>query len=147
MNIDAKDYERTFNVLHIEDNEADCLIFKELLSEKNQNTSITNCFDGEEAINYLQNNANQKPDIIILDLNIPKITGIEVLTWLKHNKQMLHIPVIILTTSILENDIVNCYKNYANCYLRKPKNLNEYISIADRINKFWLETVVLINSN
>ena len=123
MIINAENYERTFNVLHIEDNEADCLIFKELLSEQNKNISITNCYDGEEAINYLKDGTNNKPDIIILDLNIPKITGIEVLTWLKNDKKMLHIPVIILTTSILENDIISCYENYANCYLRKPKNL------------------------
>ena len=136
-----------FNILHVEDNESDCLIFKELLKEKNNKINVQNCYNGEEAINFFKNPENQLPDIIILDLNIPRIKGTEVLTWLKANKLTVHIPVLILTTSILESDIMACYQNFANCYLRKPKNLNEYISIIGKIEEFWLSTVVLSNRN
>lgn len=134
-------------LLHIEDNHSDAIIFKDLISEKLLDLSINNAYDGDEAISFLKKNAASLPNIIILDLNLPRRTGTEVLYWIKQEDNLKHIPVIIFTTSTLENDVTYCYRNYVNTYLRKPKDLDGYIKVIDHICEFWLSLAVLPKIN
>lgn len=139
--------QKPINLLHIEDNHSDATIFKELISEKLLDLSINNAYDGDEAISFFKKSSTPLPNIIILDLNLPCRTGGEVLYWIKQNDHLKHIPVVIFTTSTLEDDVTYCYRNYVNTYLRKPKDLNGYIKVIDHICEFWLSLAILPKIN
>ncbi|HAS43939.1 MAG TPA: hypothetical protein DCS93_25910 [Microscillaceae bacterium] len=139
----ALSYQKPIHLLHIEDNHSDALILKELISEKFVDLEISNAYDGDEAIKFLQQNLNNAPNAIILDLNLPRKKGTEVLDWIKKETLLRHIPIIVLTTSMLEEDVTFCYRHYANVYLRKPKNLDEYIQVVSQITDFWFSLAVL----
>jgi chemotaxis family two-component system response regulator Rcp1 len=103
--------------------------------------------DGEQAIDYLRKRGNYEdapqPDLILLDLNLPKKNGAEVLEDIKTDADLHSIPVIILTASKAEEDIARAYDHYANCYLTKPIDLNQFISVVQQIKTFWLSIVQL----
>ena len=134
-------------ILLIEDNPADILLTKEAFKECLHEHKITAFKDGSEAMKYLRRNGEYSdskiPDLVLLDLNLPKNDGRELLAEIKSDKNINPIPVIILSTSKNERDIQTSYELKANCYICKPVELDSFISIILSIEKFWLKTVRL----
>lgn len=130
-------------VLLVEDNAGDVWLTKEAFSQVNDDITIDVVVDGEEAIKYLERQApyqaKKRPDIVLLDLNLPKWSGLKVLERVKKNVALLEIPIIILSTSNAEHDILNAYKHQANCFITKPIDYLTFFKIIKKINHFWLE--------
>ncbi|CAM4339043.1 response regulator [Gillisia hiemivivida] len=135
------------NILLIEDNEGDILLTKEALLEGDILKELQVVKDGWEALLYLEKkdkyNSAITPDLILLDINLPKMNGYEVLKEIKSNSNINHIPVIMLSTSSSSNDINQCYKNQANCYITKPVDANDFSKVISLIETFWLTTAKL----
>jgi CheY-like chemotaxis protein len=131
----------------VEDNPADIRLTREVLKEGKIKNNLSVVMDGEEALLFLrkQGNFTSAPDvdIILLDLNLPKKDGREVLADIKVDPVLKFIPVIVLTTSSAEQDILNTYSNHANCYIMKPVDFNQFINVIRRIEDFWLTIVKL----
>lgn len=138
------------NILLVEDNPGDVRLIQEVFEDGKIFNKLDVARDGEEAINMLHCNGNHKksnkPDLILLDLNLPKKNGAEVLADIKADEQLKRIPVIILTASKAEEDIARAYNNHANCYLTKPIDLNQFINVVQEIKEFWLGIVQLPTS-
>lgn len=135
------------HILLVEDNEGDIVLTKEALSEAKIRNKVTVARDGEEAINYLNSTANDPdqllPDLILLDINLPRIDGKEVLLHVKSTPSLKKIPVVILSTSSSELDIADCYSNHANCFITKPVDLNKFFGVVRMIEDFWITIVKL----
>jgi len=135
------------NILLVEDNEGDILLTKEALLEGELLNDLQVVRDGWEALQYLDKKEKYSsaltPDLILLDINLPKMNGHEVLKKIKSNDKISQIPVIILSTSCSKNDINLCYKNQANCYISKPVDANDFSKVISSIENFWLTTVKL----
>jgi CheY-like chemotaxis protein len=133
-------------ILLIEDNPADIVLTKEAFKECSTGHNITSVKDGVEAIKYLTKkdhyNGSPTPDIILLDLNLPKKDGRQVLAEIKKDELLQGIPVIILSTSKNENDIYASYELMANCYISKPVELDNFFQIIASIDNFWLKELV-----
>jgi DNA-binding response OmpR family regulator len=129
-------------VLLIEDNKADIILIKKAFQKNNYNFNLMVKLNGEEGIDYLRttamDNKEDLPHLILLDLNLPKKNGFEVLQEVKGDKILKKIPIIILTTSSAEEDITRSYDLYANCYIVKPVKFNEFTNIVKSLNEFWL---------
>ena len=135
---------KEIHILLVEDNEGDIVLAREALKEARIKNRITVITDGEKALEYLFcNDNNRKPDLILLDINLPKVNGLEVLAKIKADEVLKIIPVVMLTTSTSEQDVVNAYRNYVNCYINKPIDLEEFIVVIRNIESFWLNTVKL----
>lgn len=138
-------------ILLIEDNDGDILLTDEAFKEANFESQLTVLKDGQQAIKYLKKEAEFQngltPDIILLDLNIPKINGLEVLDFIKSDRYLKVIPVIILTTSNSQNDILKSYERHANCYLTKPVNFSNFVRLLKLLTEFWLTAVQLPKSD
>ncbi len=134
-------------ILLIEDNPADArLIFEAIKFESTiAQDSILTLGDGASAIEYLaqSENTNDKPLLIILDLNLPIVDGREVLVYIKQNDSLKHIPVLVLSSSISVQDLRFSYENHANCFIRKPVSFDEFSAVVSSIENFWLKTVTL----
>jgi CheY-like chemotaxis protein len=134
-------------ILLVEDNPADARLVKEAFKHSKIKTKIYVAEDGFEAMKFLKNEERyaeeSKPDIILLDLNLPRKDGREVLKEIKEDEYLKLIPVVILTTSLAKEDIINTYKNNANCYITKPVDLDQFISVIKSIHDFWLSKVEL----
>ena len=143
------DKNQFINILLVEDNVGDIRLTQEVFKQGKIKNTLHVVMDGEEAIHYLKKTGKYKkvetPDIILLDLNLPKKDGKEVLAEIKADKELKRIPVIILTTSAAQQDIMNTYSNHANCYIMKPVDFNQFISIVRTIEDFWLSIVKLPN--
>jgi len=139
------------NILLIEDNEGDILLTKEALSEGAIIKDIQVVKDGWEAMLYLEKidkySSAITPDLILLDINLPKLNGHEVLKRIKSNSHINHIPVIMLSTSSSNIDVIQCYKNQASCYITKPVDANDFSEVISSIEKFYLTTVKLPVNN
>lgn len=139
--------ERGVKILLVEDNPADARLVKEAFKYFKIENEIFVVEDGLEAMKFLKNEEEydnvQKPDIILLDLNLPRKDGREVLKEIKKDNVLKLIPVVILTTSHAEEDILGTYKNNANCYITKPVDLDQFISVINSIQDFWLNKVKL----
>jgi chemotaxis family two-component system response regulator Rcp1 len=137
----------TIEVLLVEDSPGDVRLMQEVFREANSDVRLHVACDGEEAMAFLRqwgdNAGCPRPDLILLDLNLPKMDGREVLALIKEDHGLKTIPTIILTTSDAEGDIVNSYQHQANCYLRKPVQLEAFESLVKGINDFWLTKVKL----
>jgi len=135
------------NILLIEDNDVDSILVKNALLQSNSTCNISICNEGAEAMMYLRREGKyveaKRPDLIILDLKLPKLNGYDVLTFVKSNKNTKCIPVIILTTSEMLHDINKSYLNRANCYITKPINFDEFIKTLKIVNNFWLNVAKL----
>jgi two-component system, chemotaxis family, response regulator Rcp1 len=130
-------------VLLCEDSPGDVRLTREAFREANKIVNLHVATDGVEAMAYLQCEPNRhiscpRPDLILLDLNMPRMGGREVLAYLKTDDDLKTIPVVILTTSVSETDITKCYQLAANCYLNKPVELEEFERLVKSINDFWL---------
>lgn len=134
-------------ILLVEDNPGDIRLIIEVLKEGKINNNLSVVEDGEQALAYLRREGGYQnsivPDIILLDLNLPKINGTEVLAEIKKDPLLKHIPVIILTTSKAEQDILKAYDLHANCYITKPVNLEQFLTVVRSIENFWLTIVKL----
>ena len=134
-------------ILMIEDNPGDVRLTREVLRDAKVRNSLHSAKDGDEAMDYLYKRGSfsgaSRPDLILLDLNLPKINGLDVLEIIKSDPELRTIPVVILTTSQAEKDILNGYQRYANAYITKPVSLDQFNHIIKTIEGFWLETVRL----
>jgi CheY-like chemotaxis protein len=134
-------------VLLVEDSPGDVRLTQEALRNVNGLVRLHVAVDGVEAMAFLRHEGARagapRPDLILLDLNLPKMTGREVLMHIKSDEQLKTIPTIILTTSEAEADIVKSYRLHANCYLSKPVQLDAFESLVKSINEFWLTKVSL----
>ncbi|MFC4875008.1 response regulator [Negadavirga shengliensis] len=137
----------TISVLLVEDNEGDILLISEALKETKVPITLHYAKDGHEAISYLAHHCkaglNPLPDLILLDINLPKKNGHEVLRYIKNSEATKPIPVIMLTTSSSHNDILTSYSNHANCYITKPLEGINYQDIVEKIEEFWFSLVQL----
>lgn len=134
-------------ILLVEDNEGDILLIREAFEEAKLATILSVVKDGEKAIHYLEKKENYKdvktPDLIILDINLPRINGHEVLEFIKSNDDLKTIPVIMLTTSSSEKDIIKSYEKHANCFITKPVEVNDFLEAVLDIEHFWISVVKL----
>lgn len=127
-------------IMLVEDNPGDIFLTKRAFRKSKIKNNITVIEDGENAINYLENiieNGGILPDIILLDINMPKLDGFEVLTIIKNNINFKHIPVVMLTTSGSELDIIKSYKKFANSYLKKPVEIDAFIKLIADFTDYW----------
>ncbi len=136
---------RVINILLVEDNTADIRLTQEALREGRIANSLYVVKDGEQAMMYLYKQAPftnaLSPDLILLDLNIPKKNGLEVLEEIKKDPLLKPIPVVILTTSASEQDVAKTYAHDANCYITKPVDFEQFINVIKIIDDFWLSVV------
>jgi CheY-like chemotaxis protein len=138
---------RTFNILLVEDNPADIRLVEEAFKESDINTELSVVKDGVEAMEFLKQGENYKdapiPDLILLDLNLPRKDGREVLKEIKEDKDLKHIPVVILTTSSTEEDIRETYAHHANSYIVKPANVGRFIETMKNLEDYWFNMLKL----
>jgi CheY-like chemotaxis protein len=134
-------------ILLVEDNLGDVRLTQEALKEGKVHNNLSVVADGVEAMAYLRQQGRfrtaARPDIILLDLNLPKKNGREVLAEIKQDGELKHIPVVILTTSKADEDVLKSYNLYANCYITKPVDLDQFIRVVQSIENFWLTIVKL----
>ena len=142
---------RAIEILLVEDNPGDIRLTQEALKENKIRNNLHVAKDGVEAMQFLRQINGFKdaprPDLVLLDLNLPKKDGREVLAEIKTDEKLRAIPVVILTTSDAEDDVAKAYQMYANCYVRKPINLNRFIDVIKVIENFWLSIVELPPNN
>lgn len=140
---------RTVEILLVEDNPGDIELTVEALEESKVKNNLHVVTDGQQAIDFVYKKGEYatkpKPDIILLDLNLPKKSGIEVLQQIKEDKDLRRIPVIVLTSSKDEQDVLDTYDLHANAFVQKPLNFNAFTEIVRKIESFWMSIVVLPN--
>lgn len=137
----------SIHILLVDDNATDLMIMAEAFNNAFLGPVLHTAKNGEEAMAFLRH-ANgyentPRPDLIILDLNMPRKNGHEVLAEIKSDPLLLRIPVIILTTSQAPEDVNRAYAEHANCYIRKPVDFDEFEKVMSLIENFWIETVIL----
>ncbi len=130
-------------ILLVEDNPADVRLTQEALREGKVRNNLSIARDGEEALAFLRREGTPRPDLILLDLNLPRRDGREVLKEIKSDPALRTIPVVVLTTSEAEADILKSYALHANCYITKPVDLDQFITVVKSIDDFWLTIVRL----
>jgi two-component system, chemotaxis family, response regulator Rcp1 len=139
--MDGSGTENLFKILIIEDNPGDVRLMQEALREGNVNCLLRVAADGVEALSQLRSREGAaeffRPDLIFLDLNVPKKDGREVLAELKGDSSLRRIPVIVLTTSAAEQDILKAYDLHANCYITKPVDLEQFLNAMKLVRDFW----------
>lgn len=132
---------KPFEILLVEDNPADVRLTMEALKECSKNIRLHIVENGLEALHFLRKEkdyrASPTPNLIFLDLNLPKKKGREVLSEIKKDKNLKQIPVVVLTISSAEEDILNAYENHANCYITKPLDLDQFVKKILNIIEFW----------
>ena len=143
----STDHTPPVEILLVEDNPGDVRLTREALREGKVYSNLHWAKDGVEALEFLRHEgahrASPRPDIILLDLNLPKKDGREVLSVIKNDDRLKHIPVVVLTTSKAEEDILRSYELHANCYVTKPVDLDKFIMVVKSIDRFWLTVVTL----
>jgi CheY-like chemotaxis protein len=130
-------------ILLVEDSPADVRLTVEALKEAKMRNHIHVAEDGEAAMEYLRTPGRRLPDLILLDLNLPGMDGREVLAEIKSDPALAIIPVVILTTSHAEEDVVRTYRLHANCYITKPVDFQQFIRVVQSIEDFWFTIVRL----
>ena len=134
-------------ILLVEDNPGDVRLTQEALQEGKVYNNLPWAKDGVEALEFLKRQGKHanapRPDIILLDLNLPKKDGREVLAQIKKDSELKQIPVVVLTTSEAEEDVLKSYELHANCYVTKPVDLEKFIHVVQSIDRFWLTVVTL----
>jgi len=135
------------SILLVEDNPGDVRLMREALTANGASKSLNVVEDGEQALCFLYRNGAftkaPRPDLIFLDLNLPRKDGREVLAEIKASDDLRRIPVIVLTTSESDVDVKRAYELHANCYVKKPADLDEYVSVIKACESFWLHVVRL----
>ena len=143
MGKDAK----TIEVLLVEDSPGDVRLTREAFKDAKVLINLSVASDGVEAMAFLNREGDHalapRPDLILLDLNLPKKDGREVLEEIKQNSELMSIPVVVLTTSASEEDVLRSYRLHANCYITKPVGLEGFLKVVNSIDNFWLSVVKL----
>lgn len=138
---------RPVEILLVEDSPGDVQLTVEALRDAKVHNNLHIARDGEEALAFLNRQGENvdapRPDLILLDLNLPRKSGREVLADIKSDKALKRIPVVILSTSANEDDIVSAYDLNANCYVTKPVDLDQFLNVVQAIDNFWLTLVKL----
>ena len=138
---------KVIDILLVEDNPGDVRLAKEALKESKVRNKLYVVEDGVEAMAFLRRQDKYAdapyPDLILLDLNLPRKSGREVLVEIKTDENLKRIPVVVLTVSRAEEDILRSYNNYANCYITKPLDFNQFMEVTKSIEDFWLTIVKL----
>jgi CheY-like chemotaxis protein len=135
------------HILLVEDNEGDIILTLEAFNDVKLKNTVSVVRDGEEAVQYLNREGAFldaiPPDFILLDINLPKMDGKEVLAYIKNHDRFKTIPVVMLTTSSSEKDIKDSYNAFANCYITKPVDFEKFIQVIRSIEEFWISIVQL----
>lgn len=135
------------DILLVEDNPGDVRLTREALTESKLNIELHVVRDGEEAMAFLRREGayvnSQRPDLVLLDLNLPKLDGREVLARLRADANLRRIPVVVLTVSTAEEDVLRSYDLAANCYISKPIDLDQFVTVVRAIEQFWFQIVKL----
>jgi CheY-like chemotaxis protein len=138
---------KPIEILLVEDNPGDARLTREALSQSKVRNNLHHVRDGEEAMAYLRHEAPfgsaLTPDLVLLDLNLPRRDGREVLEDMKNDRQLMHIPVVILTSSEAEEDVLRSYRLHANCFITKPGDLDALTKVVEGIEHFWFTVVRL----
>jgi len=138
---------KEIQILLVEDNEGDILLTLEAFKELKVKNSVAVVKDGAEAIDFLkrkgQYSESQPPHLILLDINMPRLNGIEVLDFIKRDETLRKIPVVMLTTSSSESDIAECYEKSANCFITKPLDFGRFLNVVQSIEAFWFTVAQL----
>ncbi len=138
---------RSRRFLLVEDNDAHAKLVMLQFRDKSDHLLIDRVGDGEQALAYLRREGpyagQERPDVVLLDLKLPRLNGHEVLRQLKADEELRGIPVIVLTTSEEERDVLQSYKLHANCFITKPVDIDQFIQVIKRIEGFWLTVVKL----
>jgi len=140
---------REIEILMVEDNEGDAVLTQEALKHAKVHNNLHIVTDGVQAMDFLHRKGTfekaPRPDLILLDLNLPRKDGREVLNEVKSDPKLKRIPVVVLTTSAAEEDILKAYNLNANCYISKPVDLDAFVRVVQSIEDFWLKIVSLPN--
>ena len=138
---------RSIEILLVEDNPGDVRLTEEALKEGKVRNNLTVAWDGDEALAHLRGEepfpTTPRPDLILLDLNLPRKDGREVLEAIKADPELRRIPVVVLTTSQAEKDILDAYDLHVNCFITKPVDLDQFIDVVRSIEEFWLTVAKL----
>lgn len=138
---------KEIQILLVEDSPGDVRLTAEVLKQAKVHNQLRVCRDGQEALTYLQQSVAPggagRPDLILLDLNLPRMDGRELLCHIKNDADLRQIPVVILTTSKAEEDILRAYDLHANCYITKPVDLDGFVKVVEAIEDFWFTIVKL----
>lgn len=138
---------RLIEILMVEDNPGDVRLAQEAMKEAKMSNRLNVVHDGVDAMAYLRREGRfagaLRPDLILLDLNLPRKDGREVLAELKSDPDLKSIPVVVLTTSRAEQDVEGAYKLHANCYITKPVDFNQFMKVVQQIDNFWINVVTL----
>lgn len=144
---DEKEKEKSIEILLVEDNPADVRLAQEAFKESKVCNNLHVAEDGIEALAFLRKEGKYAnapcPDLILFDLNLPKKDGREVLAEIKSDKSLQHIPLLVLTTSRVEEDVLNTYNMHANCYITKPVDMEQFLEVVRTIEEFWFTIVKL----
>jgi len=142
---------RAVEVLLVEDNPGDVDLTREAFKEAKLRNRMSVVSDGEAAMDFLRRRGKYadapRPDVVLLDLNLPRKDGREVLEEIKSDDHLKRIPVVVLTTSRAEEDILRAYQNHANCYITKPVDFQRFMEVVKSIEDFWLTVVRLPPKN
>ena len=134
-------------ILLVEDSPSDVRLTREALKDAKILNNLSVASDGEEAMEYLHRTGRHadavRPDLVLLDLNLPRKDGREVLAEMKADEELRRIPVVVLTTSRSEEDVLRAYDLHANCFITKPVGLDQFLRIVESIHGFWLSIVTL----
>lgn len=146
-----RDDDTPIRILLVEDDPGDVLITTEALESTNLLHSLYTASDGEEALRFLRGEGEHagapRPDLILLDLNLPRVDGREVLAQIKADEQLRAIPVVVLSTSEAEEDVLSSYHLHANAYVSKPVDFDSFVRIVQQIDDFFLTVVRLPGSD
>ena len=138
---------RPIEILLVEDSPSDAKLTLTALKLAKVANQVSHVEDGVQAMEFLRRQGNygasQRPDLVLLDLNLPRKDGREVLAEMKSDPALSSIPVVVLTTSKAEEDIIRSYQLHANCYITKPVNFDRFLDVIQSIEQFWLSVVVL----
>ncbi len=144
---ESKPRARPIEILLVEDNPGDVRLTKEALLEGKVNNRLSVARDGVEALDFLHRRGEFSdaplPDIILLDLNMPRKDGRQVLEEIKAHPELRRIPVVVLTTSRAEEDVLRSYDLYVNCYITKPVDMDQFVQVIRGIDQFWFNVVTL----
>jgi CheY-like chemotaxis protein len=136
---------RPIHILLVEDNPGDVLLAREALAESATDYTVSVVIDGEEALHRLRRSAPTAnfPDLVLLDVQLPGMSGHDVLRAIKGDFELGPLPVVMLSTSVADGDVRESYRRHANCYIAKPTGLDDYVDTIHAIEEFWFSTVRL----
>ena len=139
--------ERLIDILLVEDNLGDLRLLEEALEDSKLHLNLSIARDGQEALDFLQKEgkfaSSPRPDLILLDWNLPRVKGEQVLSTIKNTNDLKHIPVVVLTSSQAQEDVLRSYDLHANCFISKPIDFDKFSTIVDAIGGFWFSIVRL----